>query len=116
MPKTYDVIERCIRFTVEITRIFDALPFSRSTNIFANQIIRSSSSIGANLTEARGSGTKKVFRNFNEVALRSANETIYWLMVTSTITPNDRGLTSALCECRELASIIAAGLIKIGKR
>ncbi|HRZ29331.1 MAG TPA: four helix bundle protein [Candidatus Paceibacterota bacterium] len=40
-------------------------------------MLRSATSIGANIIEARASSSKKDFIKFYEIALKSANETIY---------------------------------------
>ncbi|HDH45063.1 MAG TPA: four helix bundle protein [Thermococcus sp.] len=47
--------------------------------IFTDQLLRSATSIGANLIEAKSSSSKKDFIKFYEIALKSCNETIYWL-------------------------------------
>ena len=44
-----------------------------------DQLIRSSTSIGANLIEAKSSSSKRDFIKFYEIALKSANETKYWI-------------------------------------
>ena len=44
-----------------------------------SQLLRSATSIGANLVEARAAHSKKDFIKFYEIALKSSNETKYWL-------------------------------------
>ena len=51
----------------------------RSVNTLVNQLLRSSTSIGANIIEAQAGRTKRDFTNFLTHALKSANETKYWL-------------------------------------
>lgn len=46
-----------------------------------DQVVRSASSVGANVVEAKASSSKRDYIKFFEIALKSANETIYWLMV-----------------------------------
>ena len=46
-----------------------------------DQNIRSAGSIGANVVEAKASSSKRDYTHYFEIALKSANETIYWLMV-----------------------------------
>lgn len=41
--------------------------------------MRSGTSVGANLVEATSSSSKLEFKKFHEIALKSANETKYWL-------------------------------------
>jgi four helix bundle protein len=46
---------------------------------FCDQLIRSVTSIGANIAEARCASSKKDFIKFYDIALKSANESLYWL-------------------------------------
>ncbi|MBN8695371.1 MAG: four helix bundle protein [Bacteroidetes bacterium] len=48
-----------------------------------DQFLRSGTSIGANVREAKASSTKKELIRFYEIALRSANELDYWMDVIS---------------------------------
>ena len=49
------------------------------------QVLRSGTSIGANITEAQGAITKKDFINKLHIALKEARETEYWLeLLTAT--------------------------------
>lgn len=60
----------------------DNLPSKRSAWVITdqlNQLIRSATSVGANLFEARASSSRLEFKKFYEIALKSANETKYWL-------------------------------------
>ncbi len=58
----------------------------------ADQILRSGTSIGANVHEAQSSGTKKDFAYKMNIALKEARETHYWLYVIaeSDIVPDSR--------------------------
>ena len=57
----------------------------------ANQILRSGTSIGANLAEAECAVSKKDFFSKIYIALKEANETLYWLEIlnTAAILEND---------------------------
>jgi four helix bundle protein len=55
------------------------LPNKRSAWIIIDQLIRSATSIGANLIEARAASSRLEFKRFYEISLKSANETKYWL-------------------------------------
>ncbi|MBI4652841.1 four helix bundle protein [Candidatus Kuenenbacteria bacterium] len=74
------LINRSFKFSLEIMKFIDL--FNQKTfslNVIAKQLIRSATSIGANIVEAQASSSKKDFINFINHALKSANETRYWL-------------------------------------
>ena len=70
--------ESAIELTVEITAICDNI---KGRSVFVNQLLRSSSSIGANAHEARYAQSTADFINKLEIALKECYETEYWLQV-----------------------------------
>ena len=68
--------ELTIEFAIEISDLTDSFKGCRS---YADQIIRSSSSIGANLFEAKYAQSSADFINKLEIALKECSETEYWL-------------------------------------
>ena len=77
--KSNDVKIRAYRFSLEIIAFINALPNKRGFWAIGDQLIRSATSVGANLIEAKSSSSKRDFIKFYEIALKSANETKYWL-------------------------------------
>jgi four helix bundle protein len=57
------------------------------TKILLNQLIRASSSIGANIAEGFGRYKGKEYCRFLQIALGSANETEYWLILLKELYP-----------------------------
>ncbi len=112
-----DLKERCFNFGLKIILICDSLPNRRSNWIISDQLIRSSTSIGANLTEARASSSRLEFKKFYEIALKSANETIYWLeLLKKTNRSKEREIDLLLQEVSEIAKMLGAGVIKLKNR
>jgi len=72
-----DLKERCYQFSLQIIALTDSLPNKRSAWIITDQLIRSATSIGANLIEARASSSRLEFKKFYEISLKSANESKY---------------------------------------
>ncbi|MBQ1977167.1 MAG: four helix bundle protein [Ruminococcus sp.] len=64
--------------TVEITNICDKI---KGRSIFVNQLLRSSSSIGANAYEAKYAQSNADFIHKLEIALKECYETQYWLEI-----------------------------------
>jgi len=68
--RTYD-------FAVEIVKFAKKMDKTPTSQVLVKQIIRSGTSIGANVVEAQAGSSKKDFINFIYHALKSANETVF---------------------------------------
>ena len=112
-----DLKLRCYKFGIEVINLTNSLPNKRSAWVISDQIIRSSTSIGANLVEAGASSSRLEFKKFHEIALKSANETKYWLcMLRDTKMVRKEIVEKLLAEVLELANMIAAGVIKLKQK
>ena len=115
-----EFIARCIRFTVDIVKLCREL---RKDSLFwsiCDQIIRSSASIGANVVEAKSASSKLEYKKFFEIALKSSNETTYWLLVVKFVNGNDN-LKSEIIrlynEAIEISKIIGSSVLTLkGKK
>lgn len=67
--------------TKEIVTLFGHLSGNKTSEVLYKQILRSSSSIGANIAEGYGRNSKKEFKQFLGIARGSALETEYWLEI-----------------------------------
>jgi four helix bundle protein len=76
-----DIKERTQKYAVEIIKLTFELKRNKVDFALVDQLLRSGTSIGANVREAKASSTKKELIRFYEIALRSANETQYWIEV-----------------------------------
>ena len=68
--------KQTIDFAIEISDICDEI---KGCSVYVNQLIRCSSSIGANLYEAKYAQSRADFINKLEIALKECFETEYWL-------------------------------------
>lgn len=66
-----------------VIKLADELPKTRSINVIYNQLVRSTSSIGANIVEGYGRNNPKEYRQFLGIARGSSLETEYWLEILS---------------------------------
>lgn len=77
--------------------------------ILAKQILRSGTSIGANVAEANQAQSRPDFISKMSIALKEAVETEYWLnLLRDGGFLNDRQATSMLEDCEELISILTS--------
>ncbi len=68
--------EDAIEFAIQISDLCDEI---KGCSVYVNQIVRSSSSIGANIHEAKYAQSRADFINKLEIALKESSETEYWL-------------------------------------
>ncbi len=71
--------KRLIKLTSKTIFELKRLPRSIENDIFLKQIIRSSSSVGANYQESQSGHTRKDFIQKLSISLKEESETIYWL-------------------------------------
>jgi four helix bundle protein len=112
-----DLIGRCYKFGLNILFLTDILPNKRSSWVIADQLIRSATSIGANLVEGKAASSRLEFKKFYEISLKSANESKYWLCLLRDANLADKNkINDLLNEVVELSKMIAAGIIKLKKK
>ena len=105
MTKKEDIKIRSYQFSLKILNLCKNLPNKKVYWTISDQLLRSAMSIGANIVEARSSSSLKEFVNFYQIALKSANETQYWLCLL-----RDGGLEEIDIEKVKLL-LIEAGII-----
>lgn len=85
----------------------------RAAWTIANQLLRSATSIGANLEEALGSESRADFSNKNSIALKEARESLYWLtLLERAKIVADSRLAPLMQETREIIAILTTIVLK----
>ena len=101
-------------FSVTIIKFIDTLPYKQSIKIIKDQLIRSSTSIGANIFEAKSSSSKRDFIKFYTISLKSANETKYWLCLLRDTTENYKDkIQELLKEVNEMSNMLGSSLLTL---
>lgn len=77
--KKYDIKDRALEFAASVAKCVNSFPKGIAAIEYGRQLIRSSSSIGANIEEADGTLSKKDFINKMAIGRREARESRYWL-------------------------------------
>ena len=81
-----------------------------------NQLNRSSSSIGANYSEAQSASSKKDFHNKVRIALKESREVEYWLHLLKKRVSKDPDIQKALIETEEIIKILTTIVTKTGPK
>jgi four helix bundle protein len=106
---------RVYKFALDVIRFVDRLPVEQTSRIISDQLLRSTTSIGANVIEAQAASSRKDYTNFFAHALKSANECKFWwggLLRDSR--RGDKGLiNSLLMEATEIANILASSILTL---
>ena len=111
-----DIKLRCYNFSLSIIQLIDSIYIKQIFYSLINQLLRSSTSVGANLVEARSAHSKKDFIKFYEISLKSSNETKYWLCLLRDGLKIDKNkIDNLLSEINEISKIIATIIIKLKK-
>ena len=112
-----DFINRLIKFSIKVLKLSEKARGKRVLWPIIDQLIRSATSIGANVIEAKASSSKKDYIHFFEIALKSANETIYWLIIFKNVAPEfKREIEILYKDANEIAKIIASSILTMKKR
>ena len=109
------VVQKSKAFAIRIIRLYQHLTTEKKEFILAKQVLRSGTSIGANIRESTRAQSTADFLSKMQISLKEADETEYWLellMETEYIT--EKAGNSLLADCDELIKLIAA-IVKTSK-
>ena len=118
MGKSNNVKFRAYHFSLNIIKFVRLFPNEKIYWTISDQLIRSATSIGANLIEAKSSSSKKDFIKFFEIALKSANETEYWLcLLKDSDLVKNNSLSDLIMEIKEISKMIGSSVLTLkGKK
>ncbi|WP_108425595.1 four helix bundle protein [Flagellimonas amoyensis] len=97
--------ERSFEFSLNIIKLVKDLK-SNNEYVFADQLLRSSTSIGANVVEAGAGQSKKDFIAKMSIASKEARETRYWLRLIDRANLSNMDLNSYLDEIDQIIKIL----------
>jgi four helix bundle protein len=103
------ILERSFDFAVDIVRLSDRFPSTVAAWVIGKQVVRSGTSIGANVEEAQAAYTKDDFAYKMNIALKESRETHYWLRLTkATGLINPELMDDLIGETEEIKKILGA--------
>ena len=111
-----DFIKRLVNFSLKILKLTGLIKKEPNLWSLSDQLIRCSTSIGANVVEAKSSSSKKEYINYFQISLKSANETKYWLLLLREHKKGDKISEEAdklLQEAEEISNILGSSILTL---
>lgn len=102
----FDIQERTFEFGVRVARLVNELPRTVAGFEIGKQVVRSGTSVGANVEEADAAESKRDFIHKMSIAHKEARETRYWLRVIQSALLDDGETRSLIQESDELVRIL----------
>jgi four helix bundle protein len=103
--------DKSYSFAIEIIKIAEQLVSDRKEYVLSKQLLRSGTAIGALIREAEFAQSKLDFINKMSIALKEANETLYWLSLMKDTFYITNEIYADLSErCKELISLLVASV------
>ncbi|NAS13620.1 four helix bundle protein [Poritiphilus flavus] len=103
--------KRTQELAIECWRFCARLPNSREYNNYVNQLLKSSSSVGANYRAAQRAKSTADFVNKLKIVEEEADETLYWLEIFKKIADgHQKEIQRLYKEANEILAIVVASI------
>lgn len=101
------IVEKSKAFALRIIKLYQYLCSEKHEYILSKQVLRSGTSIGANVKEAvRGQSKTDFYAKLN-IALKEASETEYWLeLLHESDYIDNKSFNDIYCDCQEVLKIL----------
>jgi len=105
--KYNEVKEKSYQFALRVIRLVSFLPKNEVCKVIGRQLLRSGTSIGANVEEAQAAYSKSDFANKMNIAQKEARESNYWLrLLKDSKQVKERLLREIIDESDEISKIL----------
>ena len=103
------IVQKSKAFAIRCVNLYKFLVGDKREYVMSKQLLRSGTSIGANVKEAMRGQSKADFGTKMNIALKEANETEYWLeILQETNFLTDSQADSMLTDCREILKLLTS--------
>lgn len=110
MVKENLLVDLSLEFSLEIVGVYKELCFVKKEYILSKQLLRSATSIGANINEANYAVSKPDFIAKMHIALKEAAETEYWIILLEQSGYIDAKKSNIKNKCKSLKLILISSL------
>ena len=111
--------DRLLSFSVTVIKLLRRIPDTSEYKIIKHQLIKSSTSSGANYEESQGASSRSDFKNKIFIALKEMRESNYWLNILAEIVEDKKLMKEIILlknESDELKKILGSIVTKINKQ
>jgi len=119
MEERNELAKRLLSFSIRVIKFLRTLPDTSEYKVIKYQLIKSSTSSGANYDEAQGASSKADFHNKIRISLKEMRESNYWLLVIDGIIMDKQikmdEFQSLINESSELKNILGSIAFKTRK-
>jgi four helix bundle protein len=108
--------EKSFAFAVRIVRLYQYLVNNKKEFVMSRQLLRSGTSIGANIRESQNAQSKADFIHKLSISQKECDETLYWLellSVTGFLTKAE--FNSVYCDALELFKLLRSSILTVKK-
>ncbi len=103
--------EKSMNFAIRIVHLSNYLQNEKREYVLSKQILKSGTSIGANIHESKGAQSVADFISKLSIALKEASETKFWLkLLCKTDYISEKEFESLYNDCNELAKILTTAI------
>ena len=104
------LLEKSLEFATQIVLFYEAFSKTRKDTTIAKQLLRSATSVGANINEAVYGNSKADFISKLHISLKETGESIYWLKLLKRTSLIDYDFDSLLSLAEEIKRMLIASL------
>ena len=109
--KENKLVDLSKQFAVDIVNLCTEIKENRRSNVLLNQLLRSGTSIGANIHEANYAASKADFINKFQIALKECYESDYWLgLFRETEIITEEEYTAMYDKCSKIRKLLIASV------
>ena len=110
------VEDKSFRFAIKIVRLYQYLRVSKKEFVLSKQLLRSGTSIGANIAEAQQAQSRADFVSKINIALKEAAETEYWLrLLRATDFLEEHEFSSVFNDCVQVKKLLVS-IVKTSRK
>jgi four helix bundle protein len=104
-------------FAIRIVRMYQFLTEKKKEFVLSKQVLRSGTSIGANIAEAKYAVSKKEFVLKLQIALKECAETVFWLeLLNETGFLTKREFSAIHPECEEILRLLTSSITTLKRQ
>ena len=109
MKENNVVVVKSRDFAIRIIKLYQHLSSKKGEHVLSKQVLRSGTSIGANIREAIRAQSRADFVSKMQIALKEASETEYWIdLLQATDYISENAGESLMADCEELIKLITS--------